>query len=319
MADLSLLPLPQGFQLGEYVIDRKIGGGGFGIVYLAHDAEGNKVAVKEYSPDGVVRREEDGTIQALSVEKSKSFRHGMKYFFEEGRVLAQIQHPNVVRVINFFRANDTVYMVMLYEEGKTLQQHIREHGQEPMRESFLRRVFVPLLNGLREVHARKLLHLDIKPANIYIREDGGSPVLLDFGAARQTSAPGGELSAQMYTPGFAAPEQYDQQARLGPWTDIYGIGASLYTCLAKAPPPPADARMKEDLFREAVASFTYDYSPGLLQLIDEMLNLSYMQRPQSVFSVQKALVELSGQKPPERPKAKGSMFSKIIDKLNQPL
>jgi hypothetical protein len=317
MAGPIIEPLPQGFKLGDYLIDRKIGGGGFGMVYLAYEADGKPVAIKEYSPDGVVRRDEDGTVQPVSEDKIKSFHHGMKYFFEEGRVLAQIQHPNVVRVLNFFRANDTVYMVMQYEEGTTLQHHIRAVGEEPMRESFLRRVFVQLLNGLREVHTRKLLHLDIKPANIYIRSDG-SPVLLDFGAAHQASAQENPRYSQMYTPGFAAPEQYNQHDRLGPWTDIYGVGASLYTCIAKVPPPPADARQKDDTLRQSAEIFADAFSPDLLDLVDLMLRLNYMQRPQSVFMVQKRLVELVSP-PPARATAKTSMLSRLFDRLNQPL
>jgi serine/threonine protein kinase len=318
MAGQIIQPLPQGFMLGEYRIDRKIGGGGFGMVYLAFEPDGRPVAIKEYSPDGVVRRVDDGTVQPISEEKSRSFHHGMKYFFEEGRVLAQIQHPNVVRVLNFFRANDTVYMVMQYEKGKTLQHHIRALGDEAMREGFLRRIFVQLLNGLREVHARKLLHLDIKPSNIYIRDDG-SPVLLDFGAARQASSQDNQRHSQMYTPGFAAPEQYNQQDRLGPWTDIYGVGASLYTCLAKAAPPPANVRQQDDTFRQATEAFSDQYSPDLLALIDSMLRLNYMQRPQSVFMVQKRLVELVSHPPTARPAEKPSMLARIIDRLNKPL
>ena len=317
MPGQTLDPLPQGYQLDEYTIDRKIGGGGFGMVYLAHDRDGQPVAVKEYSPDGVVKRVEDGTVQPISEDKSRSFHHGMKYFFEEGRVLAQIQHPNVVRVVNFFRANDTVYMVMQYEDGMTLQQTIRDQGDEPMREGMLRRIFVQLLNGLREVHTRKLLHLDIKPSNIYLRKDG-SPVLLDFGAARQASSMGGQVAAQMYTPGYAAPEQFSQHDRLGPWTDIYGIGASMYTCLAKAPPPPADARAKDDTFLGATTAFADQYSPQLLNLVDSMLRLSYMQRPQSVFMVQKRLLE-PVTPPLPRKAEKPSVLARIFDRLNQPL
>ena len=308
-------PLPQGFQLGEYRIERRIGGGGFGMVYLARDPDEGVVAIKEYSPDGVVRRVEDGTVIPITEEKSRPFHYGMKHFFEEGRVLAQIRHPNVVRVVNFFRANDTVYMVMQYERGKTLQQYMRELGEAPVGESFLRRLFVQLLNGLREVHACKLLHLDIKPSNIYVRDDG-TPVLLDFGAARHAARDKPHL-APMFTPGYAAPEQYDRHDRLGPWTDIYGIGASMYTCLAKAAPPPADARQKEDTFRSATVAFSDQYSSPFLELVDSMLRLSYMQRPQSVFMVQKRLVEMPP--PPPRRVERPSMLTRIIEKLNQPL
>ena len=164
----------------------------------------------------------------------------MKCFFEEGRALAKINHPNVVRVLNFFRANETVYMVMRYERGRTLQQQIQMR-QDQMSERLVRHVFMHLLNGLREVHTHKLLHLDIKPANIYLRTDG-SPVLLDFGAARQTLTTQRPKLAPMYTPGFAAPEQYRDPDRLGPWTDVYGIGASMFACLAAFAPQAADAR-----------------------------------------------------------------------------
>ncbi len=186
--------LPNGYRLNEYTIVRKIGGGGFSMVYLARDDNNQSVAIKEYLPGALVLRTEGSVIvQANSTENNNIFRHGMKCFFEEGRALARIDHPNVIRVTNFFRANDTVYMVMRFERGKTLQQHIQAN-RGTIRESFIRRVFAHLLNGLREVHTHKLLHLDIKPSNLYIRLDG-SPVLIDFGAARQTLTPGRKQAA----------------------------------------------------------------------------------------------------------------------------
>jgi len=196
--------LPNGYQLNEYTILRKIGGGGFSLVYLARDQAGQPVAIKEYLPGALVLRTEGSLIvQANSDENNNIFRHGMKCFFEEGRALAKISHPNVVRVTNFFRANDTVYMVMQFERGKTLQQHIQANRGN-IRESFIRRVFSQLLNGLREVHTHKLLHLDIKPSNIYIRLDG-SPVLIDFGAVRQTLAQEESRLQPMYTPQACMP------------------------------------------------------------------------------------------------------------------
>jgi len=284
-------PLASGYRLAEYTIDRKIGGGGFSMVYLAFDAAGQPVVIKEYLPDGMVMRETDGKVLPISEEKEKTFRQGMKYFFDEGRTLANIRHPNVVEVENFFRANETVYMVMKYERGKTLQRHIHDVQAEPMREGFIRSVFIQLLNGLREVHARRLLHFDIKPSNIYIRFDG-SPLLIDFGAARQALV-AEHRSVPMYTPGFAAPEQYSQRDRLGPWTDIYGIGASMYACVAKHPPPPANERQQEDKMLPVAKEFAGGYSAEFLELIDRLLLLAYTDRPQSVFSVQKRLIGLS--------------------------
>jgi serine/threonine protein kinase len=291
MAHQSTEPLPQNYQLGEYVIDRRIGGGGFSLVYLAYDQEGQPVAIKEYLPGGVVGRGKMGTVYPLSDDKEASFRYGMKCFFEEGRALAGIHHPNVVRVTNFFRANDTVYMVMKFEQGKTLQRHITGL-KEPMRETFIRSVFVQLLNGLREVHAHKILHLDIKPSNIYIHADG-SPVLIDFGAARHALTYDFQAASPMYTPGFAAPEQYTQRERLGPWTDIYSVGATIYACIVKTPPQPADQRVEKDKFVPVSRSHAGLFSAELLELVDDMLRLSYTERPQSVFAVQKRLIEMA--------------------------
>ncbi len=291
MAAQSTEPLPQNYQLGEYVIDRRIGGGGFSLVYLAYDPDGQPVAVKEYLPGGVVGRGETGSVHPLSEDKEPSFRYGLKCFFEEGRALAGIRHPNVVRVSNFFRANDTVYMVMKFEQGKTLQRHITGL-KEPMRETFIRSVFIQLLNGLREVHAHKILHLDIKPSNIYIRADG-SPVLIDFGAARHALTHDYQAASPMYTPGFAAPEQYSQRERLGPWTDIYSVGATLFSCIVRSPPAAADHRLDKDKLLPVAKTHAGIYSRELLELVDAMLRLNYTDRPQSVFAVQKTLIDMA--------------------------
>lgn len=315
MATQIVEPLPAGFLLDDYRIDRRIGGGGFSMVYLAFNAEGEPVALKEYLPDGVVRRNEDYSVAPLSDEKERSFRQGMRFFFDEGRTLAHIRHPNVVRVLSFFRANETVYMVMKYERGKTLQRHIQEMGDEPMRESYLRGIFIRLLNGLREVHASRLLHLDIKPSNIYIRSDA-SPVLIDFGAARQALSGDAQTFTPMYTPGFAAPEQYGQRDRLGPWTDIYAAGASIYACLTRTPPPPANERLDEDKYQPAASRLKGHYTEPFLDLVDSMLRLNYLERPQSVFAVQKQLIAVA---PIEKPAASPGLLAQIRERLQRPL
>jgi serine/threonine protein kinase len=157
-------------------------------------------------------------------------------------------------------------------------------------------VFAQLLNGLREVHTHKLLHLDIKPSNLYIRLDG-SPVLIDFGAARQTLSQEESKLQPMYTPGFAAPEQYHNRERLGPWTDIYSVGATLYACLAGHPPQAADVRLAGDKLEPATEKWRGLYSDQLLETIDHCLRLNYMERPQSVFSLQKVLMDRSAMTP----------------------
>ena len=247
-----------------------------------------------------------------SDDDAATFKHGLKCFFEEGLALAKIDHHNIVRVTNFFRENNTVYMVMQYERGKSLQDYILSQT-EPVNENFVRRVFSELLNGLREVHTQKLLHLDIKPANIYIRLDG-SPVLLDFGSARQTLTQVQSKLSPSYTPGFAPPEQYFERKQLGPWSDIYSVGASMYSCLVRSAPIAANLRVKEDFLAPSVKVGKGIYTEELLTIIDHCLKLDYMQRPQSVFSLQKALLI---NVPPliER----RSLARKLKDVLNKPL
>src|SRR6186713_2023993 len=176
-------PLPAGYVLNGYRIEKPLSSGGFSIVYLARDESGTPFAIKEYLPSSLALRSEGVEVDISDENNLAIFRHGLKCFFEEGRALAMISHPNVVRVENFFRANETCYMVMDYVRGRTLQFHIQKNQAE-LTEVFIRRTFLSLLNGLREVHANKLLHLDIKPANVFISMENNRPVLLDFGAAR---------------------------------------------------------------------------------------------------------------------------------------
>ena len=283
-------PLPQGFRLDQYVIESKISQGGFSIVYLAHDAAGAAFAIKEYLPVGIAQRFGETAAPVVPSENKAAFNQGMKAFFEEGRLLARIDHPNVVHVLNFFRANDTAYMVMPYETGRSLQEHMRSvhDANEPVSEDFLRDVFVRLLSGLREVHTQKLLHLDIKPANIFLKRDG-QPILLDFGATRLGLGEASSVLMAVHTREFAAPEQAGSGEPLGPWTDIYAVGATLYACIAGKPPMAAADRMQDDQLQSAQQAWHRRYSPQLLELIDWCLMLRTESRPRSVFALQKVL------------------------------
>jgi serine/threonine protein kinase len=290
MAAQNNASLPDGLEIGGYRIVKKIASGGFSIVYLAYDGDGNAVAIKEYLPSALALRQPGELVPSISKANLPVFRIGLKCFFEEGRALARIVHPNVVRVLNFFRANDTVYMVMAYESGHSLQEHISRllaKGQRAS-ESFIRQAFNGVCGGLREVHANKLLHLDLKPANIYLRTDG-TPLLLDFGAARQTINTDLPTLAPMYTPGFAAPDLYLKRTTLGPWTDIYSIGAAIYACMAGAPPQPADARRGRDEMIDRIGKLEGAYSAELVAMVKSCLALDPLARPQSVFGVQKVL------------------------------
>ncbi len=278
--------------IGGYRVIRKVAAGGFGLVYLALDAEGQQVAVKEYLPSSLATRAPGALLPQVQPEKLSLYRLGLKSFFEEGRSLAQISHPSVVSVLNFFRENETVYMVMNYLEGAALQDFIvtaRDLKQSKVfRESTIRSLFDEILRGLRIVHQHKMLHLDIKPANIFITDDNKS-VLIDFGAAREVLSKEGNFIRPMYTPGFAAPEMYRRDASMGPWTDIYAIGACIYACMQGFPPNEAPQRLEKDRIAIALARLRGVYSDNLIEVVEWCMSLDPLSRPQSVFALQKEL------------------------------
>ena len=285
-------PLPSDTVVGGYRIVRKVAAGGFGLVYLALDTDGQQVAIKEYLPSSLATRAPGELLPQVPPEKLSLYRLGLKSFFEEGRSLAQISHPSVVSVLNFFRENETVYMVMNYLEGAALQDFIvtaRDLKQAKVfRESTIRSLFDEILRGLRIVHQHKMLHLDIKPANVFITDDNRS-VLIDFGAAREVLSKEGNFIRPMYTPGFAAPEMYRRDSTLGPWTDIYAIGACMYACMQGYPPNEAPQRQEKDRIAIALSRLRGVYSDNLIEVVEWCMALDPMARPQSVFALQKEL------------------------------
>jgi serine/threonine protein kinase len=292
MSKVKPAPLPPDTIIGGYRVVRKVAAGGFGLVYLALDADGQRVAVKEYLPSSLATRAPGELLPQIQPEKLSLYRLGLKSFFEEGRSLAQISHPSVVSVLNFFRENETVYMVMNYLEGAALQDFIvtaRDLKQSKVfRESTIRSLFDEILRGLRIVHQHKMLHLDIKPANIFITDDNKS-VLIDFGAAREVLSKEGNFIRPMYTPGFAAPEMYRRDASMGPWTDIYAIGACMYACMQGYPPNEAPQRLEKDRITIALARLRGVYSDNLIEMVEWCMSLDPLSRPQSVFALQKEL------------------------------
>ena len=292
MSKVKPSPLPPDTTIGGYRIIRKVAAGGFGLVYLALDADGQRVAIKEYLPSSLASRAPGELLPQVQPEKLSLYRLGLKSFFEEGRSLAQISHPSVVSVLNFFRENETVYMVMNYLEGGALQDFIvtaRDLKQSKVfRESTIRSLFDEILRGLRIVHQHKMLHLDIKPANIFITDDNKS-VLIDFGAAREVLSKEGNFIRPMYTPGFAAPEMYRRDASMGPWTDIYAIGACIYACMQGFPPNEAPQRLEKDRIAVALARLRGVYSDNLIEVVEWCMSPDPLSRPQSVFALQKEL------------------------------
>ena len=272
--------LPQDYQLHRYRIVRTIGGGGFSVVYLAHDSENDKpVVIKEYLPANRVKRVNGVSVEGLSAETNSTFNTGMKRFFDEAAILAKLKHPNIVHVTDFFRDNNTVYMVMDFERGHDLRWYAKRHSGQ-LSEHFIRTVFPPLLHGLRELHNNQLLHLDIKPANIMLRR-GGVPLLIDFGASQPTLATQRRAGPHTLTRGFAPLEQH-KHGHIGPWTDLYAIGATMWACISGKAPPDAIKRAEKDTYKLAAQQYARGYSKQLLESIDWCLQLNQTQRPQSV-------------------------------------
>jgi len=283
--------LPKGYQLENYTIQRILGGGGFSIVYLAMDNnhKDKKVVIKEYMPINQATRTKNDSVQCVSEDNLRNFKIGFKRFIEEAGALAKLEHPNIVQVNNFFRANNTVYMVMNYEKGKDLRYYIKQHNGK-LTEKFIRTVFPELLHGLNELHFNNLLHLDIKPANIFLRP-GGKPLLLDFGAAREAAIDNRPNGPHTLTKGFAPIEQH-QHKSVGPWSDFYALGASMYACMSGRAPPPSTSRIKKDTLKPAAcASFERSYSPRLLEAVDWCLELHHADRPQSANDLLKLFEE----------------------------
>ncbi len=287
--DTDINALPLGHALHEYRIESVLGSGGFGVTYLARDTHLNwRVAIKEFFPCNIAVRAQDHSVRPHSSTLAESFQSGLQQFLDEARALASFRHPNIVRVLRFFEINNTAYMVMEYEQGHALHQWVRVKGS-PDRPTVLN-IVRPLLDGLEVVHSAGFLHRDIKPGNIFIRTDQ-SPVLLDFGSARNLTTRSGDTITAIVTPGYAPFEQYHSHGHQGPWSDIYSLGAVMYWMVTGQKPVEAPARVKQDILPPAqeIANHTV-YGSALLKAIDWALNPSEEERPPSIGAFQAALL-----------------------------
>ncbi len=280
------IALPRGYSLQEYRIESTLGIGGFGLTYLATDSNLNvKVAIKEYLPGDLALRGDDQSVRSKSDTTLDTFNWGRSRFLDESRTLASFRHANIVRVMRFFEANETAYMVMEFVDGQPLNEWIK--NRRPIPEPQLTAIAVPLLDGLGMIHRAGYLHRDIKPGNVFLRHDG-SPVLLDFGSARVATADT-ERTA-IVTPGYAPLEQYHVHGNQGPWTDLYALGAVLYWIVTGDKPMEATARVPKDPMKAAVdAGDRSRYSLELLKAIDWALAPAETARPQSVDQLRSAL------------------------------
>jgi serine/threonine protein kinase len=279
----NLVGLKSGTELvGDYRIARVLGAGGFGVTYLAEEiALGRDVTIKEYFPADFAVRNEQFEAVPRSENSAGDYAWGLERFIEEAQTLARFDHPNIVRVYRYFRANKTGYMVLNFEEGQSLKSWLKSLGRAP-RQKELDQILAPLLDALDVIHKADFLHRDIAPDNIIIRKDG-APVLIDFGSARGEIAAHSKTVSALVKPGYSPYEQYAETGKQqGPWTDIYALGATLYHLVTGKRPPDAPSRMVKDELVSAREAAVGAYRAGFLKAIDRALALNIDQRPQTV-------------------------------------
>jgi len=298
------ISLQSGTELvGDYRIDRVLGAGGFGITYLADElALDRRVTIKEYFPSDFAARSDGSDAVPKSQDCSGDYRWGLDRFIEEAQTLARFDHPNIVRVYRYFRANNTGYMVLHFEEGQSLKSWLKSLKRAP-RQKELDAIVPNLLDALELIHNADFLHRDIAPDNIIIRKSG-QPVLIDFGSARGEIASHSKTVSALVKPGYSPYEQYaETSSKQGPWTDIYALAGTLYHAVTGKRPPDAPSRMVTDEFIPAREAAIGGYRKGFLNAIDKALKLKIEARPKSVAAWRRELMAPDPQKRSWRTKA----------------
>ena len=298
--------LPPGHQLGHYRLLKVLGVGGFGVTYLGeHVSLGHRVAVKEYLPNEFAVRE-GATVHPKSPADQEDFEWGLSRFVDEARTLTRFRHPNLVRVSDYFEANNTAYIVMDYEEGEPLDRLLQRLGT--LTERQLMRVLLPVADGLRQVHAAGFLHRDIKPSNVFVRRSDESPVLLDFGSARQALGRKSKSMTAIASAGYSPPEQYESQGAQGPWTDIYALSALCHRAITGETPMEAPRRQSQllrsqvDPLPRLAEAGVAGYSPAFLEAVDQGLRVIETERPQSLDEWLAQWEDAAATDPPMAPK-----------------
>jgi len=243
------LALTPGFIVDNLRIDRVLGLGSFGVTYLVTDQVLDKTfALKEFLPRDLVTRNETGGLDPVNEVAAAGYSTGLEHFLEEGRTVAQLDHPNIVRVLRCFKTNGTAYLLMPYYRGEALHKLLKRSGVFSSEEALA--LARPLLAALEYIHNKGLVHQDVKPANIYITESG-EPLLLDFGAAGQRRGAEAATRLRLGSEGYSAPEQSEAGDAIGPWTDIYGFAATLYRCVSGQ--IPVSAMQRNDALAQGAA------------------------------------------------------------------
>jgi len=285
--------LPVGSRLAEFEVTRVIGQGGFGVVYEAWDHTLERVvAIKEYLPTSLSTRQHDGTVVPLSERHRETFDLGMRSFINEARLLAQFDHPSLLKVYRFWQEKGTTYMVMPFYRGETLREALVAIPAG-VDEAWLIRIMDGITQALAVMHGANCYHRDIAPDNIILLEGSGRPVVLDFGAARRVITDKTQAITVILKPGYAPIEQYAEMPDMsqGAWTDVYALAAVMHVAVCGRAPPPSVARLLSDSYVPLAGNeiLRGRYSMRLLEAIDAGLGVRPEQRPQSMAELRAAL------------------------------
>jgi hypothetical protein len=283
--------LPPGTRLGEFELTRVLGEGGFSIVYLARDHSLERhVAIKEYIPASLASRTHGAGVAVRSERHRQTFEMGLRSFINEARLLAQFDHPSLVKVFRFWEANGTAYMAMPFYQGTTLRDRLHELGRAPD-EAWLMSLLGPLTDALAVIHADHCYHRDIAPDNIILLAGSGQPLLLDFGAARRVIGDMTHALTVFLKPGYAPIEQYAEGSGMaqGPWTDVYALAAVVYCAIVGHTPPTAVARVVEDHNVPLGQCAAGRYSDRFLQAIDRALRVRPEHRTASIAAFRREI------------------------------
>lgn len=321
MARPSNESLPLGFKLGRYTINRKLSSGGFGIVYSAKREDGLSVAIKEFMPASMACRGDikRGDVRVKDSSDRQRFQDGLEAFFREADMLSKVQDERVISIWDVFKQNGTAYFVMPIERGNTLQAMIRQ-APEDLGDGLIREWFIRAAQGLEVLHQNGLLHLDVKPSNLWLRPDG-TVVVLDLGTSRWQSEEGrtGQLAR---TPGFAAPEQHGsvKVKMLTVRTDVYGLAASIYSAIEGTPPPVAPERERQRTSISLLQRRVGQHHPDLLRVVDKGMALNPSERFSSMAEMVMALERVPSSLPRYQSfnDLLGRSFAWTADKLDLP-
>lgn len=306
------LPLPKGYKLSSYTIAKKISAGGFSIVYLAYDQYNNPYAIKEFFPNHLHLRTKGTRIDFINMREKHRFQEGLKGFKDETEIVMRLKHRNIIEIIDFFEMNGTAYIVMPYEYGMTLSKYIASESENDNEKDIIS-ISEGIFQAVQMFHENNIIHLDLKPGNIWLRPNKEA-LILDFGTARIINDPIKSKQPPMHTPGYAAPEQHKeffQPQRVGVWTDYYGLGTTLYALLNHKTPDPSPELLMSKKRISLKEERRSQYNQKLLELVE------YLTNPDWEYRKKINLLIVIDQLKKIKPIQKTELFFTYLDKINE--